>query len=76
MCLQLQIQVGKLNIIEFFNQSNAEVINDTTWIANITGLSPGTRYIVSIKAVVLDELGRAVSAPSTIEIFTASSKFD
>ena len=50
------------------------MINDTTWIASVQGLSPGTRYAVSIKAVILDEFGRAVSAPSTIEILTASSK--
>ena len=50
------------------------MINDTTWIANIQGLSPGTRYNVSIKTVILDEFGRAVSVPSIIDILTASGK--
>jgi len=45
------------------------------WIAAFNGLSPGTRYNVTVVAMYEEGLSQSVSAPSRIEVLTASSEF-
>ena len=57
------------------DSSNAEVTNISMWRATFEGLSPATRYNVTIIATYEDESRRLISAPSSIELFTSSSEF-
>ena len=57
------------------NSYNVEFSNTSMWRETFEGLSPATKYNVTITATYEDEYRTLISAPSSIELFTSSSEF-